>query len=482
VAGFSLCRFEATPRFGVIPFSPTYLNHAFLQYSRSQYLAGILTILEQTGCPNYPFASTSNGWTTAFHNVYATVALDCHHPVGKNRHHKFKDKMVEIWIAIEAEVVAGRKNPELSPVVELGLRQLERYRTVTRDTEETRKIPRGGTVTAKIGASADGSANVEVPVPAAVVAEAQATPPPGSPGPKDKPAAEGAAATAARKQAPSAAPAVAAAALAVPAAATAAAIAAPERIPLPRRARPRHLKNLSNSASTKGPTTRESLVRIEDRLRRLEAVAFPSFPGPGSGSGSTLFARAPESTLGMLHHLWLQHRASAAHPDRARHAKRIKPHYEGAIREYLSQLERIVTAGADPDDLFAALLDLDALLRAHDLESLVDRSTAAGNNDQLATANGGGKASDDVGAQIREAYKRTLDAYLKLINPDLAEEDDDDEEEVLSDAEESSGHRPSRKRPADEAMGGNDTEGDRDEDGEEDDGDEDDEDGDVVNV
>jgi hypothetical protein len=413
--------------------------------------------------------------------VYATVALDCHHPVGKNRHHKFKDKMVEIWIAIEAEVLAGRKNPELSPVVALGLRQLERYRTVTRDTEETRKIPRGGTVSAKIGAGADGSASVEVPVPAAAVADA-ATPPPGSPGPKDKPAAEGAAATAAGKPAPSAAPVDAAAALAVPAAATAATtIAAPERIPLPRRGRPRHLRNPPNSASTKGPTTRESLVRIEDRLRRLEAIAVPSFPGSGPGSGSKLFSRAPESNLGMLHHLWLQNRASASHPDRARHAKRIKPHYEGAIRQYLSQVETVVTAGADPDDLFAALLDLDALMRAHDLESdgvaAVRSAAAAGNIEKLPTANGSGKASDDVGAQIREAYKVTLDAYLKLINPDLVEEDDEEEEEELSDAEESSGHRVSRKRPADEAMSG-----DRDEDGEEEDGDEDDEDGDVVNV
>jgi hypothetical protein len=477
VAG-SLFRVDAATLFRL----DSLLTSAIFRLAR-KYLAGILTILDQTGCPNYPFASTSNGWTTAFHNVYATVALDCHHPVGKNRHHKFKDKMVEIWNAIEAEVVAGRKNPELSPVVALGLRQLERYRTVTRDTEETRKIPRGGTTTAKIGASADGSANVEVPVPAAVVADA-ATPPPLSPGPKDKPVAEGAAATAtAGKPSPSAAPVVAAAAVTVPATMTAATIAAPERIPLPRRARPRHLKNPPNSASTKGPTTRESLVRVEDRLRRLEAVAFPSFPG--SGSGSKLFSRAPESNLGMLHHLWLQNRASAAHLDRARHAKRIKPHYEGAIREYLSQLDRVVTAGADPDDLFASLLDLDALLRAHDLESdVVDRSTAAGNSDQLATANGSGKASDDVGAQIREAYKGTLDAYLKLINPDLAadEEDDDEEEAALSDAEESSGHRVSRKRPADEAMGGNDTEGDRDEDGEEEDGDEDEEDGDVVNV
>jgi hypothetical protein len=481
---------------------------------RSQYLAGILTILEQTGCPNYPFASTSNGWTTAFHNVYATVALDCHHPVGKNRHHKFKDKMVEIWTAMEAEVLAGRKSAELSPVFALGLRQLERYRAVTRDTEETRKIPRGGTVTSKIGASADGS-TVEVQVvpaaavaAAAAVAEAEAdaaTPPPLSPDPKAKSTAEARdAATGAGKKLPSsgapvvagdAATAVAAAAAA--GAATVVTIAAPERVPLPRRNKPRHLRNPPNSssgaaASTKGPTTREWLGRIESRLHRLEAIAFHAM-----STSSGLFSHPSASHLGRLHQLWLQNRGTSAtcstsssssssasskdeHDHRAKHAKRLQPHYEAAIRQYLVHLGQLVTDwdDADPDDLFAALQDLDALMRAQELGIGV----AAGANANRSNT-GKGQSNDDGVGLVRDAYKVTLDAYLRRTNPDLAqqqededlsdaEDDDDDDDEEQPQA--SPGRRPSRKRPADEAMGdnNNDSEGDHEEEEEEEDGEE----------
>lgn len=462
--------------------------HHILFNPLAQYLLGILTILEQTGCPNYPFASTSNGWTTAFHNVYATVALDCHHPVGKNRHHKFKDKMVEIWVAMESKVRAGERSPESSPAFALGLRQLERYRAVTRDTEETRKMPRGGAA-AKIELAA--AVSDELPAPAAVAAAAQGAvvdAPPPSPGPMAKPAAEGGAAKADSNPASSTAPVVAAATAASAVTASGSAAMAPSsaastlspgRIPLPRRGRPRHLRNPPNAASTKGPTSRESLVRIEDRLHRLEALAFHSFLGSGSGPGSKLL-HASAANLGRLHHLWLQNRAtatasssssSAPDKDRARHAKRLQPYYEDAIRAYLSQLAELVAdqdgavSDADPEDLFAALQDLDALMRAQDL-----------GGHAVAAPNGGKRT--DVAALIRDAYRVTLDAYLKRVNPDLAEEE---EEEELSDAEESSDRRPSRKRPADEAMGGagdhDDEEDDDDDDDEEEDGDADEEDG-----
>ena len=60
--------------------------------------------LDDTEAPKAAAAShkESNEWYKAFHAVYAGVGRDCSQPAGKNRYHKFKDKIVELWTAIEA--------------------------------------------------------------------------------------------------------------------------------------------------------------------------------------------------------------------------------------------------------------------------------------------------------------------------------------------------------------------------------------------
>jgi hypothetical protein len=102
-----------------------------------KYLQGVLQALETSACATQPVATTNNAWMTAFHNVYSEVATDCHLPQGKNRHHKFKDKMVELWYALEEEIMDTTKPSATTahPLYALGIRQLDTYRSVARDTD-----------------------------------------------------------------------------------------------------------------------------------------------------------------------------------------------------------------------------------------------------------------------------------------------------------------------------------------------------------
>lgn len=76
---------------------------------------------------------------TAFDMVYATVATDCHLPLGKNRHHKFKDKIVELWNAIEQEVLSKNQSAT-HPLYALGIKQLDLYRSVAKASLEKKKV------------------------------------------------------------------------------------------------------------------------------------------------------------------------------------------------------------------------------------------------------------------------------------------------------------------------------------------------------
>ena len=69
-----------------------------------QFLMGLLDTLDETEAPKAAAAShkESNEWYKAFHAIYAGVGRECSQPAGKNRYHKFKDKIVELWTAIEA--------------------------------------------------------------------------------------------------------------------------------------------------------------------------------------------------------------------------------------------------------------------------------------------------------------------------------------------------------------------------------------------
>jgi len=88
------------------------------------FLLGVLDALDEAGAPKSAAAShkLTNPWYKAFHVIYNGIARDCSIPHGKNRYHKFKDKIVELWQAIEA--YSGGDLP-LRP---RALEQLDEYR------------------------------------------------------------------------------------------------------------------------------------------------------------------------------------------------------------------------------------------------------------------------------------------------------------------------------------------------------------------
>lgn len=83
-----------------------------------------MNALEETGAPQAAAASQnpSNAWYKAFDQVYTGVARDCSVPHGKNRYHKFKDKIIEMWQALEN--YAG----DDIPLQDKAVAQLEEYR------------------------------------------------------------------------------------------------------------------------------------------------------------------------------------------------------------------------------------------------------------------------------------------------------------------------------------------------------------------
>jgi hypothetical protein len=93
-------------------------------YERKQFLIGVLDALDEAGAPESPSAShkESNPWYKAFNIIYNGVAHDCSVPHGKNRYHKFKDKILELWQGVEAHA------PEDFPLRERALNQYEDYR------------------------------------------------------------------------------------------------------------------------------------------------------------------------------------------------------------------------------------------------------------------------------------------------------------------------------------------------------------------
>lgn len=88
------------------------------------FLTGVLDSLEQAGAPQAAAAShkLSNPWYKAFDLVYSGVAQGCSIPHGKNRYHKFKDKIVELWVAMEQHASDDH------PLKQRSVDQLEEYR------------------------------------------------------------------------------------------------------------------------------------------------------------------------------------------------------------------------------------------------------------------------------------------------------------------------------------------------------------------
>jgi hypothetical protein len=60
-----------------------------------------LEVVEASGCHLKATATTTNAWRVAFDATYSTVLSDFSIPSGKNRYHKYRDKIVEIWKAME---------------------------------------------------------------------------------------------------------------------------------------------------------------------------------------------------------------------------------------------------------------------------------------------------------------------------------------------------------------------------------------------
>jgi hypothetical protein len=102
--------------------------NALASYLYLQLLKGLLQVVEASGCPHVPTATTTNEWRVAFDASYNTILSDFSVPSGKNRYHKFRDKIVEIWKAMEenTEVVADN-----NPLCAMAARQYRYFLQVT---------------------------------------------------------------------------------------------------------------------------------------------------------------------------------------------------------------------------------------------------------------------------------------------------------------------------------------------------------------
>ena len=106
--------------------------------------------MDQAGAPACAAAAhkDSNPWYKAFDLVYGGVAADCSIPTGKNRYHKFKDKIVELWIAME------QQGADDHPLKERAILQLSDHREACEESLKNGGADMGWTAT---GAGGGGS-------------------------------------------------------------------------------------------------------------------------------------------------------------------------------------------------------------------------------------------------------------------------------------------------------------------------------------
>ena len=90
----------------------------------SQFLTQVLQCIEDAGAPETAAAShkANNAWYKAFDLIYGGVAREYSIPTGKNRYHKFKDKILEVWQALEQQA------PGENHCREVAMDQYERYK------------------------------------------------------------------------------------------------------------------------------------------------------------------------------------------------------------------------------------------------------------------------------------------------------------------------------------------------------------------
>jgi hypothetical protein len=61
--------------------------------------------------------------------VYGGIAAECSIPTGKNRYHKFKDKIVELWTAMESQA------PDDHPLKQRAVDQFDQYRKACQEQQ-----------------------------------------------------------------------------------------------------------------------------------------------------------------------------------------------------------------------------------------------------------------------------------------------------------------------------------------------------------
>jgi hypothetical protein len=82
-----------------------------------------------SNCASFSTATTDTPWLNAFDDIYGTTAREFSVPVGKNRLHKFKTKMIELWTAMESAVKLGHRSIA-DPVYKMALKQWEIHQSV----------------------------------------------------------------------------------------------------------------------------------------------------------------------------------------------------------------------------------------------------------------------------------------------------------------------------------------------------------------
>lgn len=102
------------------------------------FLRQIIDIVETNQCAAFPTATAETPWSDAFETIYKTVASDYALPQGKNRLHKFKEKMVELWGAMQSEVTLGVKS-EAHPIYRTALKQWKLHQSVVKERDNEKK-------------------------------------------------------------------------------------------------------------------------------------------------------------------------------------------------------------------------------------------------------------------------------------------------------------------------------------------------------
>jgi len=127
---------------------------ALLSEEYEDFLRQVIEILETNQVAAYPMATNDTPWSEAFDTLYSTVATEYALPQGKNRLHKFKEKMVELWSAMQGEVTLGIKS-EQHPIYRMAIKQWKNHQTVMKDKS---KLPQPVQLAAAIAQTARANA------------------------------------------------------------------------------------------------------------------------------------------------------------------------------------------------------------------------------------------------------------------------------------------------------------------------------------